>query len=217
MGASFPIGVVAVRDPGFGTRDSKNSGSQDAGALYAMNTIGAALGAALTGFVLLPALGLFGTTLVGVALNAIAAVGALLLARRGLTADRSAERSTAIADPKGPRRSTDQPHGLFNHTIALPAVVLGVSGFVALVYEVTWTRILAMMLGPTTYAFSAMLVAFIAGLGIGSAVAAALVSRVRRPGVWLGAAMIATAAAGAPRRRPRRPASDHHRRIGGPG
>ena len=195
MGASFPIGVVAVRDPGFRTRDSKNSGSQDAGALYAMNTIGAALGAALTGFVLLPALGLFGTTLVGVALNAVAAVGALLLARRDLTADRSAERSRAIADPKGRRRSTDQPHSLFNHTIALPAVVLGVSGFVALVYEVTWTRILAMMLGPTTYAFSAMLVAFIAGLGIGSGVAAALVSRVRRPGVWLGAAMIATAAA----------------------
>ena len=96
-------------------------------------------------------------------------------------------------------------------------MVLGVSGFVALVYEVTWTRILAMMLGPTTYAFSAMLVAFIAGLGIGSAVAAALVSRVRRPGVWLGAAMIATAAAALARRRPRRPASDHHCRIGGPG
>jgi spermidine synthase len=90
MGASFPIGVVAVRDEGFGIRDSKNSGSQDAGALYAMNTIGAALGAALTGFVLLPALGLFGTTLVGVALNAVAAVGALLLARRGSIADRSA-------------------------------------------------------------------------------------------------------------------------------
>jgi spermidine synthase len=160
-----------------------------------MNTIGAALGAALTGFLLLPALGLFGTTLVGVALNAVAAVGALLLVRRGLIADRSAERSPAIGDPKGPRRSADQPHSLFNHTIALPAVVLGVSGFVALVYEVTWTRILAMMLGPTTYAFSAMLVAFIAGLGIGSGVAAALVSRVRRPGVWLGAAMIATAAA----------------------
>ena len=50
MGASFPIGVVAVRDQGFGIGDSKNSGSQDAAALYAMNTIGAALGAALTGF-----------------------------------------------------------------------------------------------------------------------------------------------------------------------
>jgi spermidine synthase len=188
MGASFPIGVVAVRDAGCGIRDSKNSGSQDAGELYAANTVGAALGAAATGFVLLPTLGLFGTTLVGVALNTVAAAGALLLVRRGLIGDRSAEDSPAIADPKSPRRSRDQ-------TMGLPAVVLAVSGFVALVYEVTWTRILAMILGPTTYAFSAMLVAFIAGLGIGSGVAAALVSRVRRPGVWLGAAMIATAAA----------------------
>jgi spermidine synthase len=70
-----------------------------------------------------------------------------------------------------------------------------VSGFVALVYEVTWTRILAMILGPTTYAFSAMLVAFIAGLAIGSAIAASVVRRIRQPGAWLGLAMIATAAA----------------------
>ena len=84
MGASFPIGVVAVRDAGPRIRDSKNSGSQDAGALYAMNTIGAALGAALTGFVLLPALGLFGTTLVGVALNAVSGRrGAHRMVRRG--------------------------------------------------------------------------------------------------------------------------------------
>src|SRR5712691_604649 len=51
MGASFPIGVVAVRDSGFppplselrrasGIRDSQGSGSQDAGELYAANTIG---------------------------------------------------------------------------------------------------------------------------------------------------------------------------------
>src|SRR5439155_11272187 len=95
---------------------------------------------------------------------------------------------TAIADLKGPRRNG-------NRMIGLPAAILAVSGFVALVYEVTWTRVLAMTLGPTTYAFSAMLVAFIAGLAIGSAIAASIVSRVRRPGVWLGAAMIATAAA----------------------
>ena len=95
MGASFPIGVVAVRDEGFGIRDLKNSGSQDAGALYAMNTIGAALGAALTGFLLLPALGLFGTTLVGVALNAVAAVGALLAG--------AARFFSAVADFTGPR------------------------------------------------------------------------------------------------------------------
>ena len=45
MGASFPVGIVAI-------------GNRDAGELYAANTVGAALGAALTGFMLLPALGL---------------------------------------------------------------------------------------------------------------------------------------------------------------
>src|SRR5207237_1281895 len=79
--------------------------------------------------------------------------------------------------------------------LRIAASVLAVSGFVALVYEVTWTRVLAMTLGPTTYAFSAMLVAFIAGLAIGSAIAASIVPRIHRPGVWLGGAMIGCAAA----------------------
>lgn len=181
MGASFPVGVVAV-------------GNRDAAELYAANTVGAAAGAALTGFVLLPALGLFGTTLVGVGLNAVAAAGALLLGGRvGLA---------QIADPNGPRgtvpRRTPLPGTAPRGTVprcALPAAILAVSGFVALVYEVAWTRVLAMTLGPTTYAFSAMLVAFIAGLGIGSAIAASLLPRIRHPAVWLGAAMIAAAAA----------------------
>jgi len=187
MGASFPVGIVVVRDPGFGIRDSKGS---DASELYAANTIGAALGAALTGFVLLPALGLFGTTLVGVALNAIAAVGAVFLSGADLLVPPKPLRGEggsgprATADPKGPP-----------HTLILPAVALAISGLVALVYEVTWTRVLAMTLGPTTYAFSAMLVAFIAGLAIGSTAGAAFVPRTRQPAVWLGVAMIAGAAA----------------------
>jgi len=175
MGASYPVGVVAGRDPG----------SQNAGELYAANTFGAALGAALTGFVLLPALGLFGTTLVGVGLNAVAATGALLLSGAGLP-----------ATPKPHRgEGSTEPRRFGAETVGLPAMVLAVSGFVALVYEVTWTRVLAMTLGPTTYAFSAMLVAFIAGLAIGSAIAARVAHRARRPGVWLGIAMIAAAAA----------------------
>jgi spermidine synthase len=78
--------------------------------------------------------------------------------------------------------------------VLLAASALAVSGFVALVYEVIWTRILATVLGPTTYAFSAMLLAFIAGLAIGAAVASALLPRTRYPGVWLGLALLAAAA-----------------------
>ena len=175
MGASFPVGVVAL-----GQTD--RGGAKSAAAeLYAANTLGAAIGAGVCGFVLLPALGLFGTTLVGVVLNSIAALGAIALGR-----------------VKSPSHLSHPSH-LRTHPSRLShpstAVIIGISGFVALVYEVIWTRVLAMTLGPTTYAFSAMLVAFIAGLAMGAAVAAALVRRIRRPELWLGVAMIAAAGA----------------------
>ncbi len=50
--------------------------------LYAVNTAGAAAGALLTDFALVPAYGLWGTQVVAVVLNAFAGVGALYLAFR---------------------------------------------------------------------------------------------------------------------------------------
>src|SRR3989449_5611921 len=50
-----------------------------------------------------------------------------------------------------------------------PYTTLFRSGFTALVYEVAWTRLLALVIGPTTYAFATMAAAFISGLAIGSA------------------------------------------------
>jgi hypothetical protein len=55
---------------------------------------------------------------------------------------------------------------------------------------------LALVLGPTSYAFSAMLVAFIAGLALGSFVATISLARIERPGFWLGIAISVTAMAG---------------------
>ena len=71
MGATFPIATSWY------ARDAA-----DTGALYAANTAGAALGAIGAGFWLIPALGLRATTLVGVALNVIAAAGAFTIASR---------------------------------------------------------------------------------------------------------------------------------------
>ena len=194
MGASFPIGVIAVRDSAMEARDSNRA---DAAELYAANTVGAACGAALTGFVLLPSIGLFGTTLAGVLLNGIAAAGAVVLSTRTLEPANPSNRRTA--EPSNRRtleasnRRLPEPS---NHRHAfLAATTLSISGFVALVYEVAWTRVLAMTLGPTTYAFSAMLVAFVAGLAIGSAIAATRAARVLRPGMWLGVTMMVSAAA----------------------
>src|SRR5262249_47711135 len=50
----------------------------------------------------------------------------------------------------------------------LTVAALGVSGAVSMVYEVAWTRALALVIGSSTYAFTAMLVAFLVGIAGGS-------------------------------------------------
>ena len=47
---------------------------------------------------------------------------------------------------------------------------IGISGFVAMVYEVAWTRLLALALGSSTHAFSLMLITFITGIAIGAGI-----------------------------------------------
>jgi spermidine synthase len=47
------------------------------------------------------------------------------------------------------------------------AGVFAISGFCALGFEVIWTKVLTLVLGPTTYAFSLVLCAFISGLALG--------------------------------------------------
>ena len=75
MGITFPL---AIR---WFVGAASNTG-RDAGGLYALNTAGAAIGALVTGFVLIPAIGLFATTFVGIVLNLTAAAGAWLIAKQ---------------------------------------------------------------------------------------------------------------------------------------
>ena len=62
-------------------RRDVDTGGRRIAALYGINTAGAALGAFLTDFALVPSAGLRGTQLVAVAVNLVAGVGALWLAR----------------------------------------------------------------------------------------------------------------------------------------
>ena len=202
MGATLPLAVRWFVGP------TAAPGSA-AGGLYAANTLGAALGAAGAGFVLLPGLGLTGAALVAVGLNAASAAGALGLAAAGGNAD-----LPAAAAPPGPgrrqqpRRARSRPaSGAAAHrkekedtaggrsapTVRrawLVPAALALSGFVALTYEVAWTRILALILGPTTYAFSTMLAIFIGGLAAGSAIGAWLARWRGQQVFWLALALI---------------------------
>jgi spermidine synthase len=186
MGATFPIASRwFVKGAGVAARD--------AGALYAANTVGAALGAMTAGFILLPFLGLTGATWVAVTLNAAAAAGAYQLSRRPVpaTAAVAAPPKRTSANPSrrgsgGPAsRATARQARRPAPNLLVAGLALGVSGFASLTLQVVWTRLLALIFGPTTYAFSIIVSVFIAGLAVGAAVGSRLVRRVREPLVAL--------------------------------
>jgi spermidine synthase len=138
------------------------------GALYAVNTFGAVAGVALAGYVLLPAFGNQATTTMAVIGNM--AVGLLAITYSRLRLTGQPEATQALVD----RPALHSPAG-----VALPSpsrlgawfviAALGVSGATSMIYEVAWTRALALVIGSSTYAFTAMLVAFLAGIAGGSA------------------------------------------------
>jgi spermidine synthase len=194
MGATFPIAARWFVH-------SAGAAARQAGSLYAANTIGAALGALSAGFVLLPFMGLLGATIVAVALNLVAATGAFMISRRSplprdVSSTRDITHTPTSAAAKGQllgraRRKAASPAKAPSPTapiapqIAIAAAALGVSGFASLTLQVVWTRLLALILGPTTYAFSIIVSVFIAGLAVGAAVAARLAPHVRQPLVAL--------------------------------
>ena len=172
MGATFPIASRWM------VRGAARA-AVDAGWLYTVNTIGAALGTVIAGFLLLPLLGLRYTMQVGVALNLVAAAVTLLITTRtgpptpAPTAVNSARTRAARAKPAARAQRT----GL----LWTAALAIGVSGFASLTLQVVWTRLAALILGPTTYAFSVVVAVSIGGLALGSAIASRLVARSRQP------------------------------------
>ncbi|PYR03368.1 MAG: hypothetical protein DMG00_26550 [Acidobacteria bacterium] len=193
MGATFPIAAEWLTE---------------AGRLYAANTAGAAIGAVAAGFWLIPAIGLRATTWVGVALNGVAASGAFWLATRtpantetAKTAEKFSveDRTKNSLRSQRSRRSTRAAKSSGQSALEVKAsptiawIAVAVSGFAALVYEVAWTRLLALVIGPTTYAFATMAAAFISGLAIGSAAATRIARRTSRPATWLAAMLLVSA------------------------
>ena len=159
MGATLPL---LSR---FTTQRLESMG-RDLGRLYALNTLGAALGAALTGFLLVPSLGVQ-TTLWA------AAGGNLLIGVLAFVLPDASSASAPADEPSAELRSKPAPSR--GDMAALWA--LGLTGFASMIYEVSWTRTLSLLIGSSVYAFTLMLVAFICGLGLGSMVLAGWIDR----------------------------------------
>ena len=153
MGGTLPILVRGI------TRNSAELGMR-VSQLYWVNTLGAVAGTLISGFVLLPALGLRMTIGSGVVLNILAGLVALWIAKeprnqRGVKGSSSIVTSAA-ANPQQP-------------TFSFLLILFAVVGSTAFAYEIAWTRLLAITISSSTYAFTLMLATFLAGTVIGSA------------------------------------------------
>ncbi len=127
------------------------------GLLYGINTAGAVFGTWLCGFVLLPQIGLWTTTLLTAGANVLLGVIAIAL-------DAWARGSEAVVE--------DDLAPNARPAVALKpvALALGLAGLASLIYEVAWTRVLVLMLGASVYAFSVMLLAFLVGIASGGVI-----------------------------------------------
>jgi len=165
--------------------------------LYAVNTAGAALGAVLTDFALVPTSGLFGAQMVAIFFNVVAGVGALFLTvrlkpdtttvkkRRPKNAREKDVRSVRLqaareALPDRENELVDAPPQSARPLI-LTSVALAMTGMAAMGMEILWFRHFLILLGGFRAVFSLLLAVILTGIGIGSLAGGFLHRRLGRP------------------------------------
>ncbi len=147
------------------------------GRLYALNTLGAATGCLLAGFILIRAFGVMGTLYTAAALNMLVAFGGWFLSRS--TPETEAPK-VAHAKPKiKPKiKPTLQPAAKTTKSgFALLAIGLFASGLISIGYELLWMRSIVHLLGGFTYVFSAVLTIYLLGNVIGAGIGSRLAKK----------------------------------------
>ncbi len=151
------------------------------GRLYGLNTVGAAAGALACGFWLINLLGITGTLIFAVLINSIIGFSCLIIysmaGTKGKKDIRSFKKNKSPTEEISSR--TSLPASKIPYKGAL--VIFIVTGFCAMAYEVIWIKLLGLIVGPTTYSFTIVLVTFITGLALGSMIFGWLADKTREP------------------------------------
>jgi spermidine synthase len=146
------------------------------GRLYALNTLGAALGCFLAGFVLIRLAGVMGTLYIAAAINLLVAFGGWRLSR---THDRVEEQPAEVPAAAEPATAAaTAPYFLM--------AAIFCSGLISIGYEIVWMRSIVFLLGGFTYVFSAVLSVYLLGNVIGAAIGSRLSSRLKNPAAAFG-------------------------------
>jgi spermidine synthase/MFS family permease len=183
MGSSLPLLARALTD-------RIDRAASAVGALYGMNTIGAAAGAIVATWLLLPAVGLGGSLQLGAALNAACAFVMVPAAWQMRRDPGSGIRDPNVRDPQPGGGTCNQEHPDPGSPIPDPdgqgrlrvwAAIYAFAGFIALSYEIVWFRLLGVVVKSTAFTFGTLLTPYLAGIGLGALVGSARAPRARQP------------------------------------
>jgi len=148
MGATLPLLTQSFVD-------RVEISDQVIGLLYGINTLGAAIGALLAGYVLVGFYGFEGTVYVAVLLNTLVGLCAFVASRR---------QHVPAVEP-APEQTTGAGAVSWGYRAILLASFL--VGFLGLGFEMLWIRILLIVNKNTAYAFPSILFVFLFGLALG--------------------------------------------------
>lgn len=148
LGMTFPLmsaGVIRVFP--------QNPGSSIA-MLYFTNSLGAAVGVLVSGFVLIAWSGLPGTLLTAGLINLVLAMMVWLMAK-----------DAGRAPFNFAKEKSSQIYSVSSYRLLLAVSLL--TGAASFIYEIGWMRMLNLVLGTSTHVFEIMLSAFIFGIAFG--------------------------------------------------
>ncbi|MFQ5961858.1 MAG: fused MFS/spermidine synthase [Candidatus Methylomirabilales bacterium] len=161
MGGTLPVlsryFVRGEREIGYGV-----------GAIYALNTAGAVVGTIGAGFFLVPVMGVSHTIWIAATLNGGIGLLSLAFSRRLPEFETEGMVQEPARAPEAGDAQRVHAGRIHLRLVALVPLMFAISGGVSMIYEIAWTRALALILGSSVYAFTTMLATFLIGLAAGS-------------------------------------------------
>jgi len=179
MGATFPVmaALIIRKQTNFGLRMSQ---------LYSLNTAGAVLGAALSGFLFIPLWGLDGAIYLAVGINVFIVCSGLYLNKHIKLSPIENPNTQSKQDLSAPRIAFNTAAPLRSQAL----FILFLTGFVSIACEVAWTKYLSIFTGTTIYGFAAILTIFLIGISSGSWAIKNHIAKIKKPELWISSLVI---------------------------
>lgn len=145
------------------------------GRLYALNTLGAALGCFLAGFVLIRAVGVMNTLYAAAGLNLLVAFSGWLLSRSyGFeVGQRDKEIPVNCVEAVGTK--------VVDRRMFVLVIAFFLSGAISIGYELLWMRSVVHLFSGYTYVFSSVLTVYLLGNVIGAGIGSGLAKKLKCP------------------------------------